>query len=857
MASKFKGRDYSTLRSEIIEFLRQRLDSEWDYTNLADPVVIFAESLARVGDQLHFTIDELRRECDVATAKRASSIYSYAMREGYKMFLPRASFGTLSINTSNDQDGMLHLHLSKFDEIKVVPYGETLYVANDNISGKDYAIDADLHSKINPEYANSLANYYDDAGNIINEKRNVYQAYVEDIYSKTQRVRVVLGEKKDFNFTYSDINTDSTIELQDVLIDRNLVRLSYSNSAMGESYKELTYVDDVISSGFNFLSYTLTPKFIGGAITLCIEFPTNYKDIFDRDLSTKFRFEYILTKNIKIDPSIELTDNPNAFDFGTAITVVSGYEDEESISENGLQYLVDVGDGIKGYTEYESANVTRENYKRFIQSYAALLTKDDYFNYIRAYTTSYCRIYDHSDMYKNPPVLPNGTNLLPRVIYAITDSVYNEREALWYDLKERSSRSDCIVLTPFGKDPYAIVIEAECNLIGTSAASITMQIEKELFNYYADSVGEKIPKVSMINYLVHKSSDKVVRMNSLIVRDSTYGNIDTTFNKVSQLSNTAMDSLYNEFLTDADWETYKTPLIDDTQTSSDYRYYFRGKSYIDSSNKIYTQAELDKANSELSSQMSTSEVYYNKYPKITNLVNNEYKSEYSDFPDSFPQIYCKNSTGWNVVTEYSNLVEHQTVYGELDSPDWDYQDNKIFYPESFANEENVIVTGEGGIASEPTMMPLWIHCSYTLDGNDYVGYLQVYRSEEKVIKCVEYIDNEWVEVDFKFENIPESDNLSKVLTQVSETLRYITTVDLPLFEQPDINSDIVKDINGDDIIVESQDLSSDVDPVLISAVSAVYFTNTEIKSDYVKHHYMVPVLNKVVVLIKAVSTNQN
>ena len=75
MTSKITGRDYATLRSDIINFLRLKLPNDWDYQNTADPVVIFAECLARVGEELHFTIDELRRECDMATANRASSIY--------------------------------------------------------------------------------------------------------------------------------------------------------------------------------------------------------------------------------------------------------------------------------------------------------------------------------------------------------------------------------------------------------------------------------------------------------------------------------------------------------------------------------------------------------------------------------------------------------------------------------------------------------------------------------------------------------------------------------------------------------------------------------------------------------------
>ena len=130
MASRFKGRDYGALREEIIDFLRQRLPKDWDYNNSADPVVIYAESLARMGDSLHFTIDELRRECDMATANRASSIYSYASREGYKFFLPRGSRGTIYVNSSKDMDDKLTLNINKFDEIKCGETDDRLYAVN-------------------------------------------------------------------------------------------------------------------------------------------------------------------------------------------------------------------------------------------------------------------------------------------------------------------------------------------------------------------------------------------------------------------------------------------------------------------------------------------------------------------------------------------------------------------------------------------------------------------------------------------------------------------------------------------------------------------------------------------------------
>lgn len=835
MASRFSGRDYSTLRAEIIEFLRTRLPSNWDYTNLADPVVIFAESLARTGDQLHYTIDELRRECDVATAKRASSIYSYAMREGYKMFLPRASFGTLSINTIQEQDGLLHLNLKQFDEITVNPLGESLYVVNSD------PIDADLHAPVDSNYVTSLKQYVVDEDNAevteTNRKKamTLYQSYFNDIYNKTQHVKVVLGTKSDFPFTYNDINDDSTIELPNPFIDRNLVRLSYSNSYTGTdpgtglaAYKQLTYVDDVISSGFEYKSFTLTPKFIGGAVTLCIEFPTNYRDIFSSDISTKFIFEYINTKDSKIDPLDEYQDNADAISFPDgAITVVSGHEDDTTITEEGIQYRVGLGDGIKGYTEYENALTTRDNYKRFVQSYSALLTKDDYTNYIKSLTHSYCKVYDHSDMYKLPAVLPSDSDLIPRAIYILTDSNYEGRESLWNDLKERSSRSDCIVMLPFGKDPYTIVVKAECYLVGTSIASISTQIEQALVMYYDGLVGEKIPKISMINYLVHNASDKVIRMESSIIRDSTFGTIDTTFNTTNQLDNDQIDTLYTALqngVTD-----YKSPLtdaaLDATDTDQDYRYLLRGILYEDENGNFYTQKELDDSNSKLETAIITAKHYYNKYPLLTyrkydsssDTTKDTVASEYEDYPETFPKIYYINQESHTEeVNNYEDLIMHQITYGELDSEDWDIVDTSIYNLKNDTEKTTDIVitvkdstddiTGKAYLPVEDTN--LWTKSdSDSLQVRDY--------------KSTDPIGSTGISVNVTY--------------KISDNLYQDETIVLPY-------SAIIKDIEIDGvkrIVGEPTIDSSTTIPV--------------IKPSYIQHHYMTPVLNKVIVLIKSVS----
>lgn len=736
MASRFQGRDYSTLRAEIIEFLRQRLPNDWDYTNLADPVVIFAESLARVGDQLHFTIDELRRECDIATANRASSVYSYAMREGYKMMLPKGSSGTITINSVDAQSNMLHLAINKFDPIPVVTTGDVLYAANN--------INADLQRIPSNDYVDYISTINPDDPDY-NKKYISYIEYANNMYRQTQRLNVVLGTKNTFNFSYGDINNDSTVTLPDPLIDRNLIRLTVND---GKS-TEWQYVDDIIGSGFTGNIYTLTTKFIGGAVVLCIEFATNYRDLFSA--TTTFTFEYISITNHTLENTV---DNNAAIDLSNYIEVNPAYENDENIQENGAQYIVNLGSGIKGYTEYEDPNVTRENYKKFIQDYSALLTKDDFANYIKAITATYCKVYDHSDNYKDN-VLPDDTALMERVIYILTEALYDERESLWHDLIERSSRSDCIVFVPYGKDPFTIVVKAECFLLGTSVSDIATKIKAQLMTYYSSNIGTTVPTLSMIDYLVHRASDKVVRVSSVTVRDSAFGFINTDFNDVSTLSNDDIDKLFisiqsNNIETEMGKRylmgVYTRPAYNDYPstfpigaTYTDYPSKFdacpKSKDYFDTHTQEFTDGQYSKyiensyptfgnylkrfepygddqdpshrtwqyyvENTSPSYNPNDSDatedpgnndyknyckdyidyahIYYDKYPAV----------EYKQFPDQFPGIY-KVSTN-ELIDTYEKLIKTQTVYGTIDSHIWDYDDDKIItIPESWNDSEIIL-----------------------------------------------------------------------------------------------------------------------------------------------------------------------
>ena len=824
MASRFIGRDYSSLRYEIIQFLRERLPKEWDYTNLADPVVIYAETLARIGDQLHFTIDELRRECDISTAQRSSSIYSYALREGYNMMLPRSSFGQLIISANKEFNagGKVRLDISKFDEIKIGSTGDILYAVDD--------IHSVLYSQLDDDYISNLSNFISEDGTITDEnisKRNIYARYSSTIYNRSIHLNVVAGKKIEFKFSYKDINSDSTVTLPSPMIDRTLFRLTYKD-ASNSSDVVMNYVTDVISSGFNLNSFSLVPKFIGGAITLCIEFPTNYSDIFKEDATFKFECIQIMDKFVEGSD-----ENAETIDLSNYISLVNESDTETDLATS---YIIDLGNGIKGYSEYEDPAFTREHYKKYIHDYSSLLTKDNYATYIKTAYSSYCNVFDHADNYKD--ILPANTVLMPRVIYISTDDAYSARKAMWEDLIERSSRSDCIVMVPFGKDPYTIVVKADCYLLGTSASSIATKIQSDLIQYYGKTIGERVPETSMINYLVHKSSDKVIRMDSLIVRDSTFGTIDTTFANIINLSNDEIDSLYSSL----ESENYNYS-ISTSRTDSD------GNMYIDTVYPFRGEYIKDGVT-----------YYYNKYPiwDYMKRRNNQLSSDNYPFPKIWVLVKYNSdnpdSSNEHQIEDYDDLIKYQTSYGALDTKEWDLNDEDIFEMHKH----------KGYSYKDYTQV------KYIANGDSKFGFVknEDIDTESNIIKTGSDVFNRdlSIAIDIIDHDTTIADSLPGLLlkcdynyeeTDVSGNTATVTKSGY--IDPSKIDSDH-KVVFGGASLYSSNDISTkEVVQELEAGSNLSNIINTEheydiaIKRYYVKHHYMIPVLNNVVVLVRAIS----
>ena len=259
----------------------------------------------------------------------------------------------------------------------------------------------------------------------------------------------------------------------------------------------------------------------------------------------------------------------------------------------------------------------------------------------------------------------------------------------------------------------------------------------------------------MINYIVHKASDKVIRMDSLLVSDSEYGKVDTTFNNVNLLSNDDIDNLY-EAIKEGDIDFNVT--IEHTGEPTEYMYYLRGEykeqnphwtdpdgtgndpdvngvpryafqndewqptdgvdidPYVpDPSNPNDVQWRYKIANPEWDNDGSYTDPDANGNPRFIDNVHLIYYNKYpvtsfGKFPDSFPEVhYVINyappaddaspadynaiiSANEPVISDYDTMVEHQAVYGELDRIEWDIADDKIFNEQPYTTTSPAVRT---------------------------------------------------------------------------------------------------------------------------------------------------------------------
>ena len=456
MASRLKGRDYTTIRRELIEIVKQRAPVDWNPNNIADPMIAVIESIAIAADQLHYYIDSWRRECDMATATLQSSIYSYALREGYSMVLPRGSRVRAFIQPKPERD----------ERGELIPDQELPPVPVDLPKFTQFEINGVSHPLYLTKDFSKVVSYYN--GHTVSD----------------QCVDLVCGELKTVTFRYSDIDSYSRIELPEIYIDGELVELTSTTPDSGTKVWEC--VSDVVTKGLQGNIYSLVPTFVSGATRLYIEFPINYRNLVSTT-RTVFTFKYISISDTKKSLPIDLTTQRIS---------------SESVEIIGL-------DELDGFTPYESADSVRRNYPLYTRDFTALLTKQDYRYYLSYRYGGRILVYDKQDEYNSEDYETGVFGLWERSMYVISELPYKAREMAKEDLANRSSRSDMIWMVPFGYYSYGILIVLKADLSKVSETEIESLVEDSLLNLYNGTDEIKGPSLSVTLSTVHGTSQYI------------------------------------------------------------------------------------------------------------------------------------------------------------------------------------------------------------------------------------------------------------------------------------------------------------------------------------------------------------
>lgn len=454
MASRFQGRDFQTLRQEIIDFVKEKAPESWDSNNASDPMIRFIETVAMLGDHLHYYIDAMRREADLATASLASSVYSYALREGYTMVLPRSTHFRINLYSETEPE-LDNISFNKFDPFIL-----------QNSSNEYYVLTPLPSTSIYSQYPHTEE---DSGGNLITVN--------------SPEIEIVAGELKEAKFNFSDIDYYSRIELPESRIDAEMCQLFANN---GVTSREIYRVEDVISDLAEANVFSLTPSFVNGTERLYIEFPYNYRNLFPSN--TTFTFRYVTIRD-----ESKPTDYFESKDIEGVLGIVRTYG---------------------GYRTYEQPDSIKQNYKHYVRDFSSLVTKFDYQSFVNYNINSRCQVFDKSDQYSGL------FNFIPvRTIYILSDLLYAEREALRDEILKRSSRSDNILMIPYGRMLYRVFVIVEANLLAESEDNIRSSIKTSLDNFYNDISEVRNPIESIIYHKIHSSNSAISRAWVILISE--------------------------------------------------------------------------------------------------------------------------------------------------------------------------------------------------------------------------------------------------------------------------------------------------------------------------------------------------
>ena len=207
----YLSRDYQTIRTDLINYLKAFFPEQWQDFNVASPGMALLELNAYVGDLLSTSIDKKYNELFIDGVQQRSAVYRMAKTFGFKVpgVRPALTIVDIMVEVPTTANGPNYLYAPVLRPgLQIRGGGQTFETVNDIDFSNDFSEDGERNRTIQP-----VLNGNQDLIKYRILKRELVKAGV----SKILKVEVLAGEEKPFMQVV--LPESNVLEIVDVIIE--------------------------------------------------------------------------------------------------------------------------------------------------------------------------------------------------------------------------------------------------------------------------------------------------------------------------------------------------------------------------------------------------------------------------------------------------------------------------------------------------------------------------------------------------------------------------------------------------------------------------------------------------------------
>jgi hypothetical protein len=223
---KYLGKDFASLRSNLIDFARIYFPNSYNDFNEASPGMLFIEMAAYVGDVLNYYIDNAVRENLLLHAKQRKNIYEIAESLGYKVKVTSPSKVKLQLYQTVPVKGSGASSEPDYDYALTINQGSEFSSTSDG--SVTFITDKDINFSVSSSVDPTTISVY-----------SVEEGTSQPLFYLLKKgIEATAAEIKSQTFTFGSPEKFGTVKLPDT----NVVRIIKCIDSDGNKWHEVPYL---------------------------------------------------------------------------------------------------------------------------------------------------------------------------------------------------------------------------------------------------------------------------------------------------------------------------------------------------------------------------------------------------------------------------------------------------------------------------------------------------------------------------------------------------------------------------------------------------------------------------------------